>query len=116
MDWTDFLAQCIPEPRTITVEAYTGSGAYGDVFAAPAQVMGCVIEETRRLVPVQTQDAAGATTLSSTTVYGPASMATAAPVGSRVALPSGRVTRVLSTSLQDAHGWDLPEHTELALE
>ncbi len=114
MTWDEFLSLCIPEPHTVVVEAYTGSGPYGPVYGEPVPVDGCVIDDTARLVPVQTQDAAGATRLSSTTVDCPP--ATVAPVGSRVTLPSGRVARVLTSALADAHGWDLPEHLEITLE
>jgi hypothetical protein len=114
MDWDDFLAGSIPEPHTITVEAYEGAGAYGDTYAAAAEVPGCVVEHTRRRVQVQTQDAAGGIVISSTTVYAPPG--TTAPAESRVTLPDGTVTRVLQASYQDAHGHDLPSHWELLLE
>lgn len=115
MDWDDFLETSIPEPHTIQVEAYTGAGAYGDAYADPVEVEGCVIEHTRRRVQVQTQDAAGGIVISSTTVYAPPNTPVW-PVESRVTLPDGTVTRVLQASLQDAHGHPLPEHLELALE
>jgi hypothetical protein len=114
MDWSQFLAENIPVPHTITVEAYQGSGAYGDVYAAAVAVDGCVIEHTRRRIQMQTQDAAGGVVISSTTVYAPP--ATVAPVDSRVTLPGGTVTKVLQASYQDAHGHPLPEHWDLALE
>jgi hypothetical protein len=114
MTWDEFCAQYVPAPATVTVEAYEGSGGFGDVYADPVDVTPCVIEDTRRLVRVQTQDAAGAEQVSSTTVYAPA--APAAPPGSRVTLPSGRVARVLAVSAITAAGWDLPEHVELNLE
>jgi len=114
MTWDDFIAAHIPAPATITVEAYEGPGAYGPVYAAPAQVSPCVVEDTRRLVRVQTQDAAGHEAVSSTTVYAPPE--TTAPPGSRVTLPSGRTAKVLAASHLDAHGHPLPEHLELALE
>jgi hypothetical protein len=114
MDWAAFLAENIPTPHTISVEAYSASGAYGDVYAAAVEVEGCVIEHTRRRIQVQTQDAAGGVVISSTTVYAPP--ATVAPVGSRVTLPGNVVTKVLQASLQDPHGHPLPEHWELALE
>jgi hypothetical protein len=114
MNWAQFLAENIPTPHTITVEAYEGSGAYGDVYAAAVPVQGCVIEHTRRQVKVQTQDAAGGIVISSTTVYAPPD--TVAPVDSRVTLPGGTVTKVLAASYLDAHGHPLPEHWDLALE
>lgn len=114
MNWDEFIAACIPEPRTIKVQAYQGSGAYGDAYAAPADVDRCVIDDTTRVVPVQTQDTEGVTAVSGTTVFCPPG--TVAPPGSLVTLPGGRTAKVLSTSALDAHGLDLPEHVELALE
>lgn len=113
MTWEEFCALHIPAPKTVTVEAYEGSGAYGDVYAAPVQVSPCVVEDTRRLVRVQTQDAAGAEQVSSTTVYAPPN--TVAPPGSKVTV-GARAARVLAASYQDAHGHPLPEHWELNLE
>lgn len=114
MTWAEFCAQLLPVPHTITGEPYTGSGAYGDVFGAPVTITPCVVDDTRRRVRAQTQDAAGTEVLSSTTVFCPS--ATSQPPGSRITLPSGRVTRVLAVSVLDAMGWDLPDHIELNLE
>jgi hypothetical protein len=114
MTWEEFVALHIPSPATISVEAYEGSGAYGDVYAAPVDVTPCVVEDTRRLVRVQTQDAAGAEQVSSTTVYAP--LEATVPPGSRVTVPSGRVARVLAAARVEAHGLPLPEYLELSLE
>lgn len=113
MNWAEFIAEHVPAPRTIIVEAYEGSGAYGDVYAAPTPVTPCVVEDTRRLVRVQTQDTAGVEQVSSTTVYAPP--AAVAPAGSRVTIGT-RTSRVLAASYMDAHGHPLPEHWELSLE
>lgn len=113
MDWAEFVAECIPQPATVTVEAYEGSGAYGPVYATPVEVTPCVVEDTRRLVRVQTQDAAGTEQVSSTTVYAPPG--TVCPPGSRITW-AGRTSRVLARSDLSAHGLPLPEHVELALE
>lgn len=112
--WLEFVAAEIPTPATVTVEALQGTGAHGPVYAAAAPVTGCVVDETRRLVRVQTQDAAGHERISSSTVWCPPG--TSAPAGSRVTLPSGRVTRVLAVAELDDHGLDLPSHVELSLE
>jgi hypothetical protein len=112
--WAQFIIEFIPAPRTITVEALQGSGAYGDVYDSPADVGPCVVDESTRRVAVQTQDAQGAEAVSSTTVFCPPGAI--APAGSRITLPSGHVTRVLAVSRLDAHGLNLPEHVELALE
>ena len=84
MDWSDFVARHIPTPATVTVEAYQGSGAYGPIYADPAAVAPCVVEDTNRLVRVQTLDAAGAEQVSSTTVYAP--LTATVPAGSAPSL------------------------------
>ncbi|OKI47232.1 hypothetical protein [Micromonospora sp. CB01531] len=115
MNWAEFVELYIPEPKTIQVEALTGSGGYGDVYAAPVDVGPCVVDDTTRRVVAQTQDAEGGEVVSGTTVAAPPD--TVAPPGSRVTLPwSDRVTRVLATSYLDDHGLGLPEHLELSLE
>lgn len=114
MTWETFVAQCIPAPVTVTVEAYQGTNGYGQpVYAAPADLGPCVVEDTHRLVRVQTQDAAGAEQVSSTTVYGPL---TTVPAGSRITIPGRPAARVLAVSRNEAHGLPLPEHLELSLE
>ncbi|ROO51075.1 hypothetical protein EDC02_5939 [Micromonospora sp. Llam0] len=112
--WAEFIDAEIPQPATITVEAFAGAGAHGPVYSAAVQVTDCVVDDTSRLVRVQTQDAAGSEKVSKTTVLCPPG--TSAPAGSRVTLPSGRVTRVLVVAELDDHGLDLPSHVELSLE
>lgn len=113
MDWASFVAQAIPEPHTVQVEPYEGSGAFGDVFGAAVDVTPCFVDEIRRLVRVQTQDAAGQEKVSSTTVFAPPD--TVAPPGSR-ATWNGRTSRVLAVSVRDDAGLGLPAHVELSLE
>ncbi|TCB97580.1 hypothetical protein E0H26_11720 [Micromonospora zingiberis] len=113
MNWAEFIAAHIPEPSTVLVEPYAGSGAYGDVYGEPVEVTPCIVEETRRLVRVQTQDAAGREQVSSTTVFAP--LDTTCPAGSRVTW-NGRTARVLAVSRVEAHGLPLPEHLEISLE
>ena len=114
MTWAEFIATCIPTPYTVTVEAYAGAGAYGDVFADPEPYGPCVVEDTTRAVTVQTADAEGDERLSSTTVYGP--LSDTLPPGSRITLPWGKAARVLAVARLEAHGHPLPEHLELSLE
>lgn len=114
MDWADFCNTYIAAPDTITVEAYQGAGGYGDVYAAAAAVTPCVVEDTRRLVRVQTQDTDGREQVSSTTVYAP--LDATIPAGSMVTVPSGRRARALAVSRVEAKGLPLPEHLEINLE
>ena len=114
MDWDAFIAATLSVPHTVSVRAYVGAGARGDVHATAVEVPGCFVDHKRRRVRVATGDAAGAEVISSTTVYAPPGT-TAAP-GSLVTLPSGDVAKVLVQTVHDAAGLPLPEHVELALE
>ena len=114
MTWEEFVAQCIPTPHTVNVEAWVGAGAFGDILDPAAPYGPCVVEDTVRAVTVQTADAEGDERLSSTTVYGPLSD-TVTP-GSRITLPWGRTAKVLAVARVEAHGHPLPEHLELSLE
>ena len=115
MNWDEFIAACIPEPKTVVVQAYEGSGGMGDIYAASVDVGSCVVDDANRRIVAQTQDADGSEVVSSTTVFCPPS--TVAPPGSLVTLPwTGRTATVLATSVLDDHGLDLPEHVELSLE
>lgn len=114
MDWATFIAATLPAPHTITVEALAGSGGFGDVYGTAVDVTPCFVDHKRRRVRIQTQDAAGAEVVSSTTVYCPPG--TSAPPGSKVTLPSGHVAKVLDQAVRDAAGLPLPEHVELVLE
>lgn len=114
MDWAEFCDDNIPAPKTITGEAYSGAGAHGPVYATAESITPCVVEYARRRVPVATADAAGGIVIATATVWCPPG--TNLPPGSRVTLPTGRVTKVLVMDTLDAHGHDLPEHVELMLE
>lgn len=97
--------------HTVTVRTKTGQGSYGPVYAAGETVEGVMVDETTRLV--RTSD--GSEQVSSTTVYDPqVSRAAKFAVGSRVTLPSGDETTVLSRSVHSFPGLGLPEHVEAA--
>lgn len=113
MDWDEFISM-LPEPHTIIVEAYAGSGAYGDTWSAPVTVDRCFVDAKRKRVRIQTQDAAGAEVVSSTQVYCPPG--TVAPPSSRITLPNGTTSRVLDAAQLDDAGLDLPAHVALSLE
>lgn len=113
MNWAEFIAENIPAPETVVVEALTGSGGRGLLYASAVSVSPCVVDETRRMARVQTGDASGKEQLSSATVWAPPE--TVCPAGSRVTY-NGRTAKVIATALNLAHGHDLPEHLEISLE
>lgn len=88
----------------------TGEGPYGPVFGTPATV-SAIVDQTRRLV----RDAQGEQVVSETTLY--VQLGTACPDGSRVTLPDGQATTVITTSQHRGHGNDeLPECLEITCE
>lgn len=102
--------------HTITVQTRTGSGSYGDVFAAPVTLSpatdtGVFADDKRKLVRSST----GAEVISETTIYGRTTAAEVLLEGSLVTLPSGRVATVITTALLDSGGMDLPDHTAATL-
>ena len=107
MTWEDFCTTCLPEPHAVTVEAYRGDGAYGAVYDQAVNVAPCFVDDTRRLV----RAADGSQVISESTVYAPAD--TVAPADSRITLPSGPVTTVITSKALTAAGLPLPEHLEL---
>lgn len=110
MDLLTWLAEVLPEPHTITVEAYEGSGPYGDTYAAGVEVT-CFVDQKRKLVRAPD----GSQVVSSSTVFAP--LDTAAPPRSRVTLPDGQKTLVIGTAQRRAAGiTEAPEHLEITLE
>lgn len=95
--------------HTVTVEPYTGDGAYGPVYGAAVEVRGMVDEQTRMV-----RSPGGEQVVSSSTVY--VRLDTTAPPGSRVTLPSGRRTTVINALRRDGSGLPTPDHLELQLE
>ncbi|MBG0830515.1 hypothetical protein HS041_22395 [Planomonospora sp. ID67723] len=95
--------------HTVTVEPLTGEGPYGPEYGPAAEVR-CFIDDKRRLV----RDKTGAQVVSETTVFMP--LATTCPVGSRVTLPTGRESTVLTSLRRDGGGLPTPDHLEVNLQ
>lgn len=96
----------------VHIEAYAGSGAYGDSYDTAVTVTG-LVDDTNRLVV----NADGQQVVSSARVFLPAG--TVVPLGSRVTLPApflGRASQVIAVSVHDAGTVDVPSHVELALQ
>ncbi|WP_122262224.1 hypothetical protein [Ornithinimicrobium cerasi] len=108
----DFLA------HTITVEPLLGTGSYGKVYGDPLTLSpedgtGVMVDETTRLV----RTATGSEATSTTTIVARVAQAPSLVVGTRVTLPTGDTTTVLSSSVQTMPGLDgMPEHVEAACE
>lgn len=108
MTWEDFCAQCLPAPHTVAIQALRGTGPVGDILDQPVEVAPCWVEDKRKLVLASD----GSQVVSETQVFAPAE--TVAPPGSKVTLPGGRETVVITCSVPSAAGMDLPEHAEIA--
>ncbi len=110
MDLLSWLALVLPEPHTVDVEAYQGSGPYGDAYAAAVTVT-CFVDQKRKLI----RAANGSQVISETTVFAP--LDTDAPPRSRVTLPDGQTTIVIASTRRTAAGIaEAPEHLEIACE
>lgn len=100
----EFLLQ-----HEVTVEAADGGGPYGPKYAAPA-VVRCFLEEQTHKV----RDPGGEEVTSSSTFY--ALPDEVCPAGSRVTLPSGRVTTAIVSYRHDAGTLPAPAHLEVHLQ
>jgi hypothetical protein len=93
----------------ITVEAYRGDSAYGPQYEPAEQVRALVTATVKHV-----RSATGAQVVSTAQVY--AAPGLTAPPGSRITLPSGRTTTVISFAEHTAPGLGAPESTEVMCE
>lgn len=102
--------------QDVVVEPYDGQGAYGEVYG-PARTVRCLIDDRRRLVREsggqRSGNATGDEVVSETTLQ--CSPDEHIPPESRVTLPDGRVTTVLTVSRMDGGTLPTPQYLELAL-
>ena len=104
------MSLSIPEHllrQKVTIRAFKGSGAYGDVYEAAVTVR-CRVDMTRRVVRSQ----AGAEVVAEAAILLPASVR--CPVGSKVTLPGETVERTTLTYSPKIAGWRAPHHVEVA--
>lgn len=95
--------------HTITVEPYQGSGAYGPQYGDPHAAAALVAETVKHV-----RSGTGEIVVSTAQIYAGPDLD--CPVGSRVILPDGRITRVLTTARHTAPGLPVPESTEVYCE
>ena len=94
--------------HTITVEPFTGSGAHGPVFGAAVPVTG-YLERATQLVRASD----GTEVVSSSTFY--CDLEENLPAESRVTLPGGETTSVLTIAKYDTAGRSRLDHQEVSL-
>lgn len=95
--------------HVVTVEPYEGSGAFGDVYGPPTEVR-CLLSEQTRMV----RGPDGSDTVSSASYIAPVEHRP--PLGSRVTLPDGRETTVISVDRADGGTLPVPSNTTVHLE
>jgi hypothetical protein len=95
--------------HTVTVETRTGTGAAGDVYAAPATVTG-FLEGKVQLV----RDATGQEVTANSILYCAVADGARFTPDTKVTT-GGRVSRVISQNINDAPGLNLPDHAEIYL-
>lgn len=93
----------------VTVEPYTGDGAYGPTYSAATPV-SCFLDEKTRMV----RDAGGREVTSSSTFY--CALDTVCPAESRVTLPDARRTTVIAALRRDGGTLGTPNHLEVQLQ
>lgn len=94
--------------HSVTVAEYSGTGAHGPVYGTPATV-ACLLTERTQLVraPDGAEVTSGASYLT-TPDHDP-------PAGSRVTLPGGRVTTVITVQ-RVGQGLPVPSNSEVMLQ
>lgn len=95
--------------HTVSIEPYSGDGAYGPTYEEPTPVK-CLLDEQTRMV----RDKDGRQVSSTSTAYCP--LSTTAPPGSKATLPDGRVTFVIAALRRDSGGPVTPNHLEVQLQ
>lgn len=95
--------------HAVTVEPYTGDGAYGPTYGT-AVVVRCFLDEQTRMV----RDKDGRQVSSTSTAY--CLLATNAPPGSKATLPDGRQTFVIAALRRDGGRLGTPNHLEVQLQ
>ncbi|TQN26094.1 hypothetical protein FHX37_4632 [Haloactinospora alba] len=94
----------------VTVEPYQGEGPYGPTYADPVAVRA-IVEGKRRMV----RGDDGSEVTSETTLRVQLNHADSFPAGSRVTLPDGTQSSVITTSRHDGRTMPVPSHVEVSL-
>lgn len=93
----------------VTVEAYLGSSSTGDLYAA-AETVSCLIDEkTQQVTSPGGQIVASGSSYITVPAHRP-------PPNSRVTLPDGRVTTVITIARADGGTLPVPSNTQVFLQ
>jgi hypothetical protein len=94
----------------VTVEPYTGTGSYGDVYDTP-RTRACLVDEKRQLV----RNTDGDEVISEATLYLRRTHLQDFEPGSRVTLPTGRRSTVIVAADRSDGGLGAWQHLEVAV-
>ena len=94
----------------VTVEPYTGSGAYGPQYGAPV-VRACMVDEKRKLVRAGNGDEV----VSEASIYLRRAFLADFKPESKVTLPSGRSSTVITCADRSDGGRGAWQHLEVTL-
>ncbi|MFG2900977.1 hypothetical protein ACGFZH_28310 [Streptomyces zaomyceticus] len=95
--------------HTVTVEGYLGPSSKGDLYGPPAEV-ACLLDERLQMVTNP-----GGETVTSSSSYIARPSHNPAP-NSRVTLPDGRRTRVITVARPDGGALPVPSNTQVFLQ
>ncbi|MET9138904.1 hypothetical protein [Streptomyces parvulus] len=95
--------------HTVRVEAYLGSGSKGDVYASPETVRCLIDEKTQQVTSPGGQTVTSGSSYIARSDHRP-------PPNSRVTLPDGRVTTVITIARADGGRLPVPSNTQVFLQ
>ncbi|MFL1904761.1 hypothetical protein ACJWDR_37510 [Streptomyces tauricus] len=95
--------------HTVRVEAYLGSSSTGDLYAAPETVRCLIDEKTQQVVSAGGQTVTSGSSYITVPAHRP-------PPNSRVTLPDGRVTTVITIARADGGQLPVPSNTQVFLQ
>lgn len=94
----------------VTVEPYTGTGAYGDVYDTP-RTRACLVDEKRQLA----RNSDGDEVISEATLYLRRAHVPDFAPGSLVTLPTGRTATVITAADRSDGGLGAWQHLEVTV-
>lgn len=95
--------------HTVTVEAYQGSSSKGDTYAAAEPVRCLIDESTKQVTTPGGQEVTSGSNYITRSTHRP-------PPNSRVTLPDGRISKVITIGRVDGGGLPVPSNTQVFLQ
>lgn len=95
--------------HSVTVEAYLGSASKGDSYESPVTVRCLISERTQQVTTPGGQEVTSGSSYIARPDHRP-------PPNSRVTLPDGRVTKVITIARADGGQLPVPSNTQVFLQ